>query len=210
MRSVAHHIGSLAVCCACVCQMVQGGEKNESDAITTSEERQHDILGPYSLTLSGPIKRWDNAIPLGNGLTGGLLWGENNTLKLSLDRGDLWDERAATDFDPEKRTFATFLECYRKQDRETWEGVFVNPIKTLKWTKIPGGRLEIALPESLQCESFHLDFEEAIATVTFSDGSHAEAFFPANQPVALVRGEVKSLNVPGRNWSGVVWLVLFH
>ena len=31
----------------------------------------------------------DEAVPLGNGLMGGLLWGGGSTLRLSLDRGDL-------------------------------------------------------------------------------------------------------------------------
>ena len=42
---------------------------------------------PQALTLTAPISTWDEAIPLGNGLLGGLLWGEGRTLKLSLDRG---------------------------------------------------------------------------------------------------------------------------
>ena len=46
-----------------------------------------------NLRLAAPIRRWDEAIPLGNGLTGGLLWGGRDVLRLSLDRGDLWDER---------------------------------------------------------------------------------------------------------------------
>ena len=45
--------------------------------------------------LTAPIATWDEAIPLGNGLMGGLLWGETNLIRLSLDRGDLWDERPA-------------------------------------------------------------------------------------------------------------------
>ncbi len=49
----------------------------------------------YNLVLQAPINTWDEAIPLGNGLMGGLLWGENNTIRLSLDRGDLWDERTS-------------------------------------------------------------------------------------------------------------------
>ena len=40
------------------------------------------------LTLTAPITTWDEALPLGNGLLGGLLWGEGGTLRLSLDRGD--------------------------------------------------------------------------------------------------------------------------
>jgi hypothetical protein len=48
---------------------------------------------PFQLQPEAPIKTWDEALPLGNGLTGGLLWGSGNTINLSLDRGDLWDER---------------------------------------------------------------------------------------------------------------------
>jgi hypothetical protein len=54
------------------------------------------VLGPAqssNLELAAPIDRWDEAIPLGNGLTGGLLWGGGNSIRLSLDRGDLWDLR---------------------------------------------------------------------------------------------------------------------
>lgn len=47
----------------------------------------------YNLRLKAPVSTWDEALPLGNGLTGGLLLGEQNTIRLSLDRGDLWDER---------------------------------------------------------------------------------------------------------------------
>ena len=55
-----------------------------------------------TLRLAAPITRWDEAVPIGNGLLGGLLWGEASTLKLSLDRGDLWDEPPTEIFkDPE-------------------------------------------------------------------------------------------------------------
>jgi alpha-L-fucosidase 2 len=50
-----------------------------------------------NLVLTAPIRNWDEAIPLGNGLMGGLLWGEKNILRLSLDRGDLWDVRQAAE-----------------------------------------------------------------------------------------------------------------
>ena len=53
-------------------------------------------LGPApgsNLRLTAPIKTWDEAAPLGNGMMGALLWGEGNTIKVSLDRGDVWDLR---------------------------------------------------------------------------------------------------------------------
>src|SRR5450759_2741070 len=51
-----------------------------------------------NLKLQAPIKTWDEAIPLGNGLLGGLVWGGDNILRLSLDRGDLWDEHPSKAF----------------------------------------------------------------------------------------------------------------
>ena len=47
----------------------------------------------YKLRIEAPIKTWDVAVPLGNGLTGCLVWGEKNLLRFSFDRGDLWDNR---------------------------------------------------------------------------------------------------------------------
>jgi len=48
----------------------------------------------YDMFSRGAIKRWDEAIPLGNGLCGALVYGDGNPLRISLDRGDLWDNRA--------------------------------------------------------------------------------------------------------------------
>ena len=59
------------------------------------------------LHLEAPIETWDEAIPLGNGLLGGLLWGSANTIHLSLDRGDLWDERLPEVFHEDGWNFAT-------------------------------------------------------------------------------------------------------
>jgi len=50
------------------------------------------------LRLAAPIVTWDEAIPLGNGLLGGLVWGGPSDLNISLDRGDLWDLRPAAPF----------------------------------------------------------------------------------------------------------------
>ena len=52
----------------------------------------------FQLKLQAQIDKWDEAIPLGDGLTGGLLWGEGNEIRLSPDRGDIWDNRAHPGF----------------------------------------------------------------------------------------------------------------
>lgn len=44
-----------------------------------------------NLEFNKTITRWDEAIPLGNGLCGALIWGNSDGLRFSLDRGDIWD-----------------------------------------------------------------------------------------------------------------------
>ena len=41
----------------------------------------------YQLKIEAPIKTWDVAVPLGNGLTGCLIWGEKNKLRFSFVPG---------------------------------------------------------------------------------------------------------------------------
>ena len=48
-------------------------------------ERGHGLL------LEDPPMVWDEALPLGNGLLGALVWGDGSPLRISLDRTDLWD-----------------------------------------------------------------------------------------------------------------------
>ena len=146
--------------------------------------------------LQAPIKTWDEAIPLGNGLLGGLLWGEDHTLRLSLDRGDLWDER------PSKR----FLEV---RDRFNWATMqrFVAENRMAEFndvfdsnydyegppTKLPAGRLEITLDPSQTLDVFELNLATAEALARLRGGSEIRAFVSA----AKIREPVAMLRIPG-------------
>jgi alpha-L-fucosidase 2 len=127
------------------------------------------------LMLTAPINSWDEAVPLGNGLTGGLLWGENNRIKLSLDRGDLWDERPAAGKDWWKqRTWA------RGGD---WE----SPYNGATPTKLPAGRLEIALPSDVSLQRFELNLATARGFAQLKSGQEIETFFSAAEPFSMIR-----------------------
>ena len=101
----------------------------------------------YNLVLQAPITTWDEAVPLGNGLMGGLLWGENNIIRLSLDRGDLWDERTngpAEWWKEHTYQKAADLIAQKKYDlvSDWWD----TPYNGVTPTKLPAGRIEIKLP----------------------------------------------------------------
>jgi len=132
-----------------------------------------------NLRLNAPIKSWDEAIPLGNGMMGGLLWGENTTLRLSLDRGDLWDERTTG----EKEWWKKHPWQSLKDGGDPWNSYY-NGITP---TKLPAGRLELTLDPSQTLQSFELNLGTAEGLAHFKEGPDARAFFSAAQSVALMR-----------------------
>jgi len=58
--------------------------------------------GPHDLVSENLASTWDEAIPLGNGMLGALVWQKDNKLRISLDRADLWDLRPMAGPDPGK------------------------------------------------------------------------------------------------------------
>lgn len=125
--------------------------------------------------LGAPINSWDEALPLGNGLMGGLLWGDRSLVRLSLDRGDLWDERPHAE-----------PGWWKNRNWKTggdWDG----PYNGVTPTKLPAGRLEIALDPSQSIKTFELNLATAEGLAHFADESKLETFFSAADPVALIR-----------------------
>lgn len=137
---------------------------------------------------TGSIKQWDEAIPLGNGLMGGLLYGEGSWIRISLDRGDLWDERPAPNVLREDFTWRHWLDLRAAGKWEEIDELFDNIFEHPTPTKIPGGRLEIDLDSSQSVTGFSLDPRSALgrAEVNGGDGN-VECFFSAVDGVALLR-----------------------
>jgi alpha-L-fucosidase 2 len=146
-----------------------------------------------NLKLSAPIKTWDEAIPLGNGTMGVLLWGESNLLRLSLDRGDLWDERPSKRFTEvrDKFNWAAMQRMVAENKMAEFHDVFdSNYDYNGPPTKLPAGRVEITLDPSQTVEAFELNLATAEGIAKLAGGHEARAFVSAasvSNPVALVR-----------------------
>ncbi len=145
---------------------------------TFAKSTIHPPSAEQNLILQAPITAWADAIPLGNGLTGGLLWGQGNLLRLSLDRGDLWDERTAPRAGKEwwKR------DTWAKGPAASWENSWnhVHP------TKLPAGRIEITLAPGQTVTRFELNLASAEGFAHLNDG-RVSALFSAVEPVAILR-----------------------
>jgi alpha-L-fucosidase 2 len=140
-----------------------------------------------NLQLAAPIATWDEAVPLGNGLMGGLVWGAGNTLRLSLDRGDLWDERPAEGMQWKQFTYANLRRWQAAKDERSIANYLDRAYRDVHPTKIPAGRLELAFAAEKKLTTFELRLATAEAFATFADGTRASAFFSAATPVAMVR-----------------------
>jgi alpha-L-fucosidase 2 len=139
------------------------------------------------LRLAAPIDRWDEAIPLGNGLVGGLLYGNGASLKLSLDRGDLWDLRVPETIKSGPWTHATLKKLVAEKNQAKIVELFDVPYEKFAYpTKIPGGRIEITLGGGPSAKEFSLDLRRALGRVDAGQG-RVECFFSAVEPVAMFR-----------------------
>ena len=146
-----------------------------------------------NLKLQAPIKTWDEAIPLGNGLLGGLVWGEDQIIRLSLDRGDLWDERPSKHWVEihDRFNWATMQRLVAEDRMAEFNDIFdSNYDYNGPPTKLPAGRLEITLDPSQSIEGFELTLATAEAIARLKGGSEIRAFISAakvRQPIALLR-----------------------
>jgi len=120
----------------------------------------------------GPIARWDEAMPLGNGLQGALVWGEGRTLKLSLDRGDLWDARRPDVMTSPQWTWAELRRLKETGDFAALHTIFDWPYDNVPYpTKLPGGRIELEFAPGVEIRRFALDLARAEVRVGLTGAS---------------------------------------
>ncbi|REE69732.1 alpha-L-fucosidase 2 [Paenibacillus taihuensis] len=137
-------------------------------------------MSKYDLIVDEPIARWDEALPLGNGLTGCLIWGNGEPLRFSLDRGDIWDLRLAPEALDKGFTYAEMIDCVRRGDQEALLNRFDSFYETYPYpTKLPAGSLELRFSKQADKMKNHLALQEACAHVqlTFGDQSIAVSSF---------------------------------
>jgi len=152
------------------------------------------LPGPeLNLQLAAPIRTWDEAVPLGNGAMGVLLWGGGHELRLSLDRGDLWDERPSKRFTEvrDRFTWATMRQLVASNRMAEFNDIFdANYDYNGPPTKLPAGRLELVLDDSQTLRGFELKLATAEALAHLENGAAISVFVNAaslQQPVALAR-----------------------
>lgn len=123
----------------------------------------------HNLVFDSLAKRWDEAIPLGNGWLGALIWQKENKLRLSLDRVDLWDDRPMAEID--KLRFKWVIEQVRKGQYDIVQKTGDEPYEKYPApTKIPGAALEFDVSKFGKVVRNKLDIKTALSTIVFENG----------------------------------------
>ena len=135
----------------------------------------------HNLVIDAPIDQWYDAIPLGNGLTGAMLWGGGRDITITLDRGDLWDLRPTEGFGRSDWNYATIRRLVEAGDHDTLVAMYDTPYRDCPYpTKLPpAGRIKLRLGAPV--DRFELDLRTAVAR------GGVEAFCSAVQPVGMAR-----------------------
>lgn len=105
-----------------------------------------------------PIARWDEGVPIGNGTLGVLVWGDARTLRLSLDRGDLWDTRLPDVLLSPDWNYATMIRLKDEKNHQEHQRLFDAPYDQIPYpTRLPGARVEVDLGDGASLSRFRLD-----------------------------------------------------
>ncbi len=133
---------------------------------------------------------WDEAIPLGNGMVGSLVWEKEGKLRFSLDRADLWDLRPMENLQTTEWKYSWVLEQWKKNDYKPVQDKFDVPYdRSPAPSKIPGAAMEFDISTLGKVASVHLFIKEAICEVKWENGVRLLTFVHATEPVGWYRFE---------------------
>jgi len=152
---------------------------------------------------------WDEAIPLGNGMLGALVWSKGDKLRLSLDRADLWDLRPMENLEKPEWKYSWVKEQWEKNSYSKVQEMFDVPYdRNPAPSKIPGAALEFDISALGETESVELNLKDATCRIRWKNGVILETFINATHSVGWFRlkgitaGLIPELIPPAYNLEG--------
>ncbi|MFG0249942.1 MAG: hypothetical protein ACF8OB_13720, partial [Phycisphaeraceae bacterium JB051] len=117
-----------------------------------------------------PLPRTHTGLLLGNATTGLMIWGQDNLLKITIGRADLWDHRGGMCWTA-SQNFADIRKHLEANDEASLHALFVTdtqnqPGQPHRPSVIPVGRVDIQLSDDCKLISGKLDLATGIAAIT--------------------------------------------
>lgn len=163
----------------------------------------------YNLKFNDLATTWDEAMPLGNGMLGALIWKKADKLRMSLDRADLWDLRPTDNLDKPEWSFKWVQEQWKNNTYQKVQKLFDEPYDNNAGpSKIPAAALEFNIAALGAIESVELLLGKAICEVKWKNGARLQTFVHAQNTVGWFRftglksGLMPELIAPAYNLDG--------
>ena len=135
-------------------------------------------------------KQWDEAMPLGNGMIGSLVWEKDKTVRFALDRADLWDSRPMKGLHRKEFSYQWIVEQRLNNNYKPVQEYFDHPYdKEPAPTKIPGAALEFKFTKDLILADAKLNLDEATSEIRWKNGTRLTSFVHAVNPVGWFKFE---------------------
>ncbi|MFN8242017.1 MAG: glycoside hydrolase N-terminal domain-containing protein [Bacteroidales bacterium] len=148
------------------------------------------VPGKHDLRFNDLASSWDEAIPLGNGMLGELVWKKDGKLRLSLDRADLWDLRPMPNLDRPEWKYSWVREQWLKNNYGAVQEAFDRPYDELPApSKIPACAVEFDIEKLGEVESVTLDVKRALCEVKWKNGARFLSFVSADKNCGWYRFE---------------------
>lgn len=156
-----------------------------TSAIPLPDSRFTPGPGPqHDLVSAGLAATWDEGLPLGNGMIGALVWRNGPSVRLSLDRADLWDLRPMKNLDAPEWKFRWVVEQWKKGDYRPVQQKFDVPYDTEPApSKIPAAALEFNTGAWGAVAEARLSIADGVATIRWANGRILETFVQADRSV---------------------------
>ena len=156
----------------------------QETAVLSVQESPHDLKFPDL------AQTWDEGMPLGNATVGALIWGKDSSLRISMDRIDLWDQRPMDSISGDNNRFAWVYDQVMKGDYLPVQKKFDHPYDNLPApSKIPGAGLEFNLSALGKPDQVQLYLNNAVCEVTWAAGMRLQTFVHATEPIGWIRIE---------------------
>ncbi len=134
--------------------------------------------------------RWDEAIPLGNGMLGALIWQKSDHLRFSLDRADIWDMRPMKGLHRPEFNYQWVIDHVNKKDYAPVQKYFDEPYDNEPApSKIPAGALEFNTGSWGKVVSVNLHLADALCRVEWANHAVLKTYIHATAPVGWFRFE---------------------
>ena len=158
-------------------------------------------LNQYDVAYDKSIYSWDEALPIGNGKLGCLLYGDG-PFRIAVDRVDLWDTRPAPATQEKGFNFANLVRLVKSGNETDWKEycrLFDTVYEDTPYpTKLTAGRIELDFGVKTDDVLSRVNLRTAIATAQVG-GAQIEAFASATQfvCVAKIQGQYAlNLHIP--------------